>query len=156
MSYTAIILAGGFSKRFGSDKGILKIANTPLINHVVKRVSSLVNEIIIVTNSKKKINLYSKEIIGVKVAFFLDIYDSIGPLGGALTGLKHSAGDYSLIVPFDTPFLSNRTVLPSNSMLSPALRVYVLSASAKGAMLKIKTLKTKMLISFFHMFINLE
>ena len=108
MSYTAIILAGGFSKRFGSDKGILKIANTPLINHVVKRVSSLVNEIIIVTNSKKKINLYSKEIIGVKVAFFLDIYDSIGPLGGALTGLKHSAGDYSLIVPFDTPFLSKK------------------------------------------------
>ena len=110
MSKTAIILAGGFAKRFGSDKGILKIANISLINHVVKKVESLVNEILIVTNSKKKIDLYSKELIGVKVDFYLDIYDGIGPLGGALTGLKHSKGNYSLIVPFDTPFLSKKVL----------------------------------------------
>lgn len=108
MSKTAIILAGGFSKRFGSDKGILKIANTSLINHVVKKVASLVNEIIIVTNSKKKIYLYSKLIIEAKVDFYSDIYNGIGPLGGVLTGLKHSKGNYSLIVPFDTPFLSKK------------------------------------------------
>lgn len=108
MSKTAIILAGGFSKRFGSDKGILKIANISLINHVVKKVASVVNEIIIITNSKKKINLYSREIIGTKVDFYLDLYDGIGPVGGVLTGLKYSKGNYSLIVPFDTPFLSKK------------------------------------------------
>jgi molybdopterin-guanine dinucleotide biosynthesis protein A len=108
LSKTAIILAGGFAKRFGSDKGILKIANIPLINHVVKKVESLVNEILIVTNSKKKIDLYSKELSGIEVDFYLDINEEIGPLGGALTGLKHSKGNYSLIIPFDTPFLSKK------------------------------------------------
>ena len=108
MSNTAIILAGGFSKRFGLDKGILKIAGISLMNHVVKKVNSIVDEIIIVTNSNKKIELYSKEINEFKVDFFLDIYKEIGPLAGALTGLKNSQGDYSLIVPFDTPFLSKK------------------------------------------------
>lgn len=108
MSNSAIILAGGFSKRFGLDKGILKIAGISLMNHVVKKVNSIVDEIIIVTNSNKKIKLYSKEISEFKVDFFLDIYKEIGPLAGALTGLKNSQGDYSLIVPFDTPFLSKK------------------------------------------------
>jgi molybdopterin-guanine dinucleotide biosynthesis protein A len=108
---TAIILAGGFSSRFGSDKGILKIANRSLINHVAKTVSSIVNEVIIVTNSIKKIEIYSKEVHEFKTKFFLDIYDNIGPLAGALTGLKNAKGKYSLIVPFDTPFLSKKILL---------------------------------------------
>lgn len=108
MLKTAIILAGGFSKRFGSDKGILKVANISLINHVLKKVNSIVDEIIIVTNSYKKIDLYSKEIGEFKADFFLDIHKGIGPLAGVFTGLKKSHGDYSLIVPFDTPFLSEK------------------------------------------------
>jgi molybdopterin-guanine dinucleotide biosynthesis protein A len=105
---TAIILAGGFSSRFGSDKGILKIADKSLILHVADSVSSIVDEIIIVTNSKKKIKKYTKEVFDLKANFFLDLYKGIGPLAGALTGLKNAKGEYSLIVPFDTPFLSKK------------------------------------------------
>jgi molybdopterin-guanine dinucleotide biosynthesis protein A len=105
---TAIILAGGFSSRFGLDKGILKIADKSLILHVVDSVSLIVDEIIIVTNSKKKIKKYRKEIFDLKAKFFLDLYDGIGPLAGALTGLNNARGEYSLIVPFDTPFLSKK------------------------------------------------
>lgn len=106
MDCTAIILSGGFSKRFGFDKGILRIGNKSLIAHVAKTVSEIVSEIIVVTNTKKKIETYSKEIHKLKINFFLDIYNGVGPLAGALTGLKEAKGKYSLIVPFDTPFLS--------------------------------------------------
>ena len=111
MDTTAIILAGGFSSRFGSDKGILRIGNKSLIAHVAKTVSAIVNELIVVTNSKKKINIYSKEIPELRIKFLLDIYNGIGPLAGVLTGLRKATGKYSLIVPFDTPFLSKNILL---------------------------------------------
>jgi len=155
---TAIILAGGFSSRFGSDKGILKIANRSLIAHVAKTVSSIVNEIIVVTNSKKKIETYSKEVNELKIKFFLDIYDDIGPLAGALTGLKNANGTYSLIVPFDTPFLSknilsllfklckNRSaVIPRwpNGYIEPLHAVYLTKETLKAAKNAIAQKETK-------------
>ena len=158
MDNTAIILAGGFSSRFGSDKGILKIANRSLIAHVAKTVNSIVNEIIVVTNSKKKIETYSKEVNELKIKFFLDIYDDIGPLAGALTGLKNANGTYSLIVPFDTPFLSknilsllfklckNRSaVIPRwpNGHIEPLHAVYLTKETLKAAKNAIAQKETK-------------
>ena len=111
MDKTAIILAGGFSRRFGLDKGLLEIENKPLILHVVDSISSLVQELIIVTNSEKRIEIYSKKILNPKVKFTLDLYDDRGPLAGALTGLSYATGKYSLLVPFDAPFMSKKILL---------------------------------------------
>ena len=108
MEKTAIILAGGFSSRFGSDKGLLKIENKPLILHVVDTVSSIVEEILIITNSEKRIEIYSKEVLNSKVKFTLDLYDGIGPLAGALSGFSRAKGNYSLLIPFDAPFMSKK------------------------------------------------
>ena len=110
MKITAIILAGGFSSRFGVDKGLLKIANKSLISYVIKIVSSTADEIFIVTNSEKKIKKYSKSANDLKIKYFLDLYDNIGPLAGILTGLINAKGKYSLIVPFDTPFISKKII----------------------------------------------
>ena len=108
MKITAIILAGGFSSRFGTDKGLLKIANRSLILYVTEIASSIADEIFIVTNSKRKIELYSKEVKNLKIKYFLDLYNDIGPLAGIYTGLINSKKEYSLIIPFDTPFLSKK------------------------------------------------
>ena len=108
MDRTAIILAGGVSKRFGLDKGSTKIGNKSLLFHVVNIVNPIVDEIIIATNSKNKAKKYSKEISNLKVQYTLDLYEGIGPLVGALTGLESSNGKYSLLIPFDTPFISKK------------------------------------------------
>jgi molybdopterin-guanine dinucleotide biosynthesis protein A len=106
---SAIVLAGGVSSRFGQDKGVLELANKPLIKHVIDAVSPLVDETIVVTNSKERIKIYAK-VIKADVQFVIDVCDSTGPLIGALTGFGSAHGEYSLLLPFDTPFVSREVV----------------------------------------------
>ena len=158
MNKTAIILAGGVSSRFGVDKGVLKIENKPLILYVVDTISSIVDEIIIVTNSKKRIETYSQKILNPKVKFTLDLYDGRGPLVGALTGLSYAKGKYSLLVPFDTPFLSKKilfllfslcknrsAVIPKwpNNHIEPLHAVYHTKEAYKAAKNAIAQQETK-------------
>jgi molybdopterin-guanine dinucleotide biosynthesis protein A len=106
---SAIVLAGGVSSRFGQDKGVLELANKPLIKHVIDAVSPLVDEMIVVTNSKERAEKYAK-VIAADVQFVIDVCDSTGPLIGALTGFGSAHGEYSLLLPFDTPFVSSEVV----------------------------------------------
>ncbi len=105
MDRSAIILAGGSSSRFGEDKGLLKIENKPLLSHVVDAVKGLVEEVVVVTRSNERVNLYGK-IVPSNVRFVVDFYESKGPLIGALTGFKAAKGKYSLLLAFDAPFVS--------------------------------------------------
>lgn len=102
---SAIILAGGSSSRFGEDKGAIELNHKPLIRYVVDAVESLVDEIIIVANSKERANTYTK-LVPSTVQFAIDIRESDGPLIGALTGFQAAQGKYSLLLPFDAPFVS--------------------------------------------------
>jgi molybdopterin-guanine dinucleotide biosynthesis protein A len=106
---SAIVLAGGFSTRFGQDKGVLELADKPLIKHVVDAVSSVVDEIVVVTNLQERVTKYAK-ITGSGVRFAVDVCESRSPLIGALTGFGAVHGKYSLLLPFDTPFVSCEVV----------------------------------------------
>jgi molybdopterin-guanine dinucleotide biosynthesis protein A len=106
---SAIVLAGGFSSRFGQDKGVLELANKPLIKHVIDTVSPVVDETIIVTNSQERITKYAKFVVA-DVQFAVDVCESSGPLIGALTGFGSAHGKCSLLFPFDTPFVSGEVV----------------------------------------------
>jgi molybdopterin-guanine dinucleotide biosynthesis protein A len=106
---SAIVLAGGFSSRFGQDKGVLELANKPLIKHVIDAVSPVVDETIIVTNSQERITKYAKVMVA-NVQFVVDVCESRSPLIGALTGFGSAHGKYSLLLPFDTPFVSREVV----------------------------------------------
>jgi len=107
---SAIVLAGGFSSRFGQDKGVLELAHKPLIKHVVDAVSPVVDETIIVTSSQERVTQYAK-IITADVQFVIDVCESNSPLIGALTGFGCAHGEYALLLPFDTPFVSKEVVL---------------------------------------------
>jgi molybdopterin-guanine dinucleotide biosynthesis protein A len=106
---SAIILGGGSSSRFGEDKGVLKLDNKPLLNHVVDAVKGIVSEVIVVTSSKERANLYVK-MVSFNVRFVIDICEPRGPLVGALTGFEAAQGKYSLLLPFDVPFVSRDVV----------------------------------------------
>ena len=109
MERSAIVLAGGFSSRFGQDKGVLELADKPLIRHVTDAIDLLVDEVVVVTNSRERILKYS-QVMAADVQFVVDVCKARSPLIGALTGFGSAHGKYSLLLPFDTPFVSQEVV----------------------------------------------
>ena len=107
MEKAAIILAGGVSKRFGQDKGLLKLANMPLFLHVLERVSPVVDEILVVVGSKSQVEDYA-HFVESKVKIVVDKYETRSPLVGALSGFENTCSEYSLLLPCDTPFVSSQ------------------------------------------------
>jgi len=106
---SAIILAGGVSSRFGQDKGLLQLANKPLIKHVLDAISTLVDEKMVVASSKVQAENYAK-VLGSDVNVLIDVDDAQSPLVGALTGFKEAHGEYALLLSCDTPFVSNDVI----------------------------------------------
>jgi len=105
MKTSAIILAGGFSKRFGKDKGLVELAGRPLILHVLDKVSKVVNETLLVVSSEDQRDAFTP-LVGSKTKVVTDKFSLRSPVVGALTGFEHALSEYSLLLPCDTPFLS--------------------------------------------------
>lgn len=101
MQVTGLILAGGRSSRMeGNDKGLLKLLERPMIEHVIERLKPQVDTILISAN--RHIEQYQQ--YGYKV--LIDKYDDFrGPLAGMSRGLEASNSDYLLTVPCDGPLL---------------------------------------------------
>lgn len=98
---TAVILAGGQGQRMGGqDKGWVVFRDKPMIQHVIEQVQPQVDNIIINANrSHERYQMLGFQVIEDGVDGFH------GPLMGMLTGLKHTASDWVLFVPCDTPML---------------------------------------------------
>jgi molybdopterin-guanine dinucleotide biosynthesis protein A len=105
LSTSAIILAGGSSSRFGQDKGLLQLADKPLVRHVLDRIGGIVDEKLIVVSSKTQVEPYLK-VIDPSVKVLVDTANVHGPLAGASTGFEEACGEYSLLLPCDTPLVS--------------------------------------------------
>ncbi|MFH1783414.1 MAG: molybdenum cofactor guanylyltransferase [bacterium] len=96
---TGIILAGGKSRRMGTDKSFVLWNGKPAIEILIDKMASLFSELIIVTNRP---HLYKKyEIKTVK-----DVLPDRGPLGGIYSGLLLSKRMYGFVVACDMPFLN--------------------------------------------------
>jgi len=105
MKTSVIVLAGGFSKRFGQDKGLVLLAGKPLIIHVLDRVSRVVDEGLVVVSSESQRNAF-KPLVNSETKVVLDKYNVQSPIVGALTGFENASGEYSLLLPCDAPFVS--------------------------------------------------
>ena len=110
MNRSAIILANGSSKGFTSDKGILELEGKPLLNHVIDAVEALVEEIIVVTSSQEQADSYSNLVSSNKVKYVVNLSKPQGSLVGALTGFEATAGEYSALLRFDSPFISSEVL----------------------------------------------
>ena len=103
---SAIILAGGFSKRFGRDKGLVKLKGKALVMYLLEKVAKVVDEKVIVVGSEAQRDAFSPLLEHV-TDVIVDKYNGHGPLIGALTGFETVQSEYSLLLPCDTPFLSS-------------------------------------------------
>ena len=100
---TGVILAGGESRRMGSDKSLLPIDGARFIDHIYRRLTALFDEVIIVTNSP---DLYA-DIPCRKVP---DLYRAQGSLAGIHAGLHHARHQRVFVVACDMPFVSAAVV----------------------------------------------
>ena len=105
MAISGIILSGGRATRMGGvDKGLVRLQNQPLIQHVIKRITPQVDEVLI--NANREIPVYQTfghTVLQDSHADFIDAY--IGPLAGFSLGLQHARHDYVLTLPCDSPLL---------------------------------------------------
>jgi molybdopterin-guanine dinucleotide biosynthesis protein A len=95
---TAVVLAGGQSKRFGSPKALARLNGKPLI-HLACETASLISPYVMASCNDDEI---SKQLT---VRSFTDRYPNAGPLGGILTALSVAPTPYVTFIPCDMPFL---------------------------------------------------
>ena len=111
---SCIILCGGRSSRMGQDKGSMIIQNKPMIKHILSTLNHQITEAIIVLNDSDRIARYSEFInpddYSFRLTFVEDKIKNKGPMPGIMTGLAEIAGDYALILPCDSPYVSEKYI----------------------------------------------
>lgn len=110
MDRSAIILAESSEGKLSEDRGLLKLDNKPLLNHVVDAVKGIVGEVLVVTPSKEQAEVYAKMVSSANVQFAVNEHEPKGALTAALAGFEAAQGKYSLLLPSDAPFVSKGVV----------------------------------------------
>ena len=109
LNCSAIILSGGQSSRFYTNKSIAMLLGKPLISHVVDRIRPVVDEVLVVVASEEQKKVL-ENILNNPIRIVIDEYSIRSPIVGALTGFKYALGKYSILLPNDTPFISTKVV----------------------------------------------
>ena len=102
---SAIILAGGRGKRLGyKEKALIPINGKPVIEHTIKVLEVIVDEIIVSVRDDRQKQLLEEYTTGRVVV--VDKYVDTGPLAGILEGLGAGGGEYVFVVACDMPFIN--------------------------------------------------
>jgi len=99
LDITGVILAGGKSSRFGSNKALAMVDRKPLVQHVADLMSGLFPECLLVTNTPAEYEFLS-------LAMTHDRYRDSGPLAGIHAALLKISTSRAFIVACDMPNLS--------------------------------------------------
>ncbi|MCI0420268.1 MAG: molybdenum cofactor guanylyltransferase [Acidobacteria bacterium] len=94
---TAFVLAGGQSRRMGTDKALLCYRNEPLIQYPIRMCQSFTRDVRII-GDPARYSCFALPVIP-------DCVDSQGPLSGIYTALKHSPTRHSSIAACDMPLM---------------------------------------------------
>lgn len=92
---SAVILAGGQSRRMGRDKASLIYDGVPLIQRVFNVVSTVADEVVVVGGPAPDLKGTFRHIA--------DPVEHAGPLAGLFTGLTHITSEVAIVVACDMP-----------------------------------------------------
>jgi molybdopterin-guanine dinucleotide biosynthesis protein A len=96
---SAIIQAGGRSRRMGRDKALIDYQGRPIIAHVIDTLRVLTDDVAVISNRS---DLYSS--FGARIV--PDYDPPCGPLGGLAAGLRAMKAELAIVVACDMPFLN--------------------------------------------------
>jgi len=100
---TAIILAGGGSRRMGVDKVMLPINNKLMVEAICEQLRGSFSQILISANESEKLAFLGLEIVPDKIP-------GQGPLMGIASALEASANERNFVVACDIPYIDLRCV----------------------------------------------
>ena len=100
---TAVILAGGMSRRLGRNKALEPFEGEPLIRRVISRMSRIGDSVTVIVNDPER----AAELdLPEGVATAVDRFPDKGSLGGIATGLLAAQTEWSAFCACDMPFLN--------------------------------------------------
>ena len=106
----AVILAGGLSKRFGTNKLLYKIDGEAIINRVFKAVSGLTENVYLSVQNREQADTL-QNVCDKFRGIIVDSYEEVsGPINGIITSLKAVQCEEVIIIPGDMPFLSSEAL----------------------------------------------
>ena len=102
----ALILAGGKSTRFGTDKAQTQLGGRPLIAHVLRAAARVAGEVVVAIGRESRIDVY-KKLLPSSAQVVKDRLRVKSPLVGILTGFQAMKSEYSVVLSCDTPFVKD-------------------------------------------------
>ncbi len=114
LSLSGFVLAGGESRRMGTDKAKLVLGNETVLARQVRRLSAVCRFVTVLAPPSKFPELH--------VPVLPDVEPGRGPLGGLLTGLARARTEFNLFLGCDLPFVGERFLrwLALSSLSCPA------------------------------------
>jgi molybdopterin-guanine dinucleotide biosynthesis protein A len=98
---SAAALAGGQSRRMGTDKALLPLVagGQPMLRLVLERLASVADDVLVVANEQERYATFGARVVP-------DLHPQVGALGGIQAAISWSAHEHCLVVACDMPFLS--------------------------------------------------
>jgi molybdenum cofactor guanylyltransferase len=106
-SIAGILLAGGRSKRLGTDKALLPLPGpNPIsfLQHLTQVMLPLCDDFVLVTRDRRQADAYSRY-VSPSVCIVTDEVPDTGPLMGLYCGLRAAQAAYAFVCAVDTPLL---------------------------------------------------
>jgi molybdenum cofactor guanylyltransferase len=105
---TGVVLAGGLSKRFGSDKMLALHQGIPLVHHAILRLAEVCGDVLVVIGPEGDAPPLP---VGAPVRVTRDPQQGEGPLAGLSAGLLQVTTDWALVAAGDMPDLATAVLL---------------------------------------------
>ncbi|MEN8232419.1 MAG: molybdenum cofactor guanylyltransferase [Thermodesulfobacteriota bacterium] len=96
---TGVILAGGQSNRFGSNKALALLHGKSLIQYVTETMTAIFNDCLLVTNAPEQYDF-------LNIPMIRDQYQDSGPLAGIHAALSHTGKAWIFVVGCDMPAIT--------------------------------------------------
>ncbi len=100
---SAVVLAGGQSRRMGANKALLRIDDITFIARIINTLQERFPGIYISANKQEEYEVLKRPVIP-------DIFTGYGPLAGIHAALNTIPTNYVFTVPCDVPFISTGVV----------------------------------------------
>lgn len=127
--FPGLILAGGLSRRMGSNKAMSLLGGQPLLTHVIERLRPQVSTV--------ALNAHSGWADAFELPLVPDTQDGhVGPLAGILAGMRHISvhhpdNSHFLTVPADSPFLPGNLASFLGEHLSDDTSIVIAASSGQ-------------------------
>ena len=93
---TAILMAGGCSRRMGTDKSMLPVAGRPMVEHICQQLRGTFAKVVISANDAEKLAFLNLDVVADRIP-------GQGPLMGIASALEVSDSELNLVVACDIP-----------------------------------------------------